>query len=153
MILTRISEDESRVIIARAVAARSTCRRRRVGCVLFDEYGIDIGTGRNGTPKDTPHCIDTPCAGANFPSGEGLDKCDAVHAEINALMHCPDINRIRTAVCTTAPCINCVRALLNTACKEILFIEDYPHVESKDKWERAGRLWRQYTGPDFIIKF
>ena len=35
--------------------------------------------------RDTfPHA----CPGASFPSGEGLDSCDAIHAEINAGLQC-----------------------------------------------------------------
>lgn len=151
MILTRITEDESRIAMAQIVAMRSTCRRRRVGCVLYSEQGLVLATGRNGTPRGTPHCIDTPCPGADYPSGQGLEFCDAVHAEINALIQCSNTEHIHTIVCTESPCIFCIRALLNTSCKEILFINEYPHPESKAKWEKAGRIWRHYNGPKSIL--
>ena len=132
-------------VMALVVSSRGTCIRRRVGCVLVSKDGKVLATGYNGVPSGFHHCIDTPCEGARFKSGKGLDKCEAIHAEQNALLQVSDVSLIDTAYCTTAPCIHCLKLLLNTGCKRIVFNEDYPHSDaSRDLWERAGRVWQQH---------
>lgn len=106
-------------------AKLSTCHRRRVACIVTDVNGIILSVGRNGVPKGFDHCVNTPCAGADKPSGTGLDQCLAIHAEINALMFCSDINKIDTLYVTVSPCIQCIKAILNTSCKRIVYAKEY----------------------------
>jgi dCMP deaminase len=136
--------DEMFTRMASLSSERGTCPRRKVGCVLTDDKNQVLSTGRNGPPRGSPHCIDTPCPGANCPSGTGLDLCEAVHAEANALLQCKDIETIHTAYVTDAPCVHCTKMLLNTSCKRIVFVRDYPHSESEKWWRRAGRQWEKY---------
>ena len=82
--------------IAKTVAEMSTCFRRQVGCVLVDQHKVILATGFNGVPSKFEHCRDNPgheCPGANAPSGTNLDACQAILAEQNALLHCPDVRR------------------------------------------------------------
>lgn len=130
--------------MALVVASRATCARRQVGCVLVNSRRHVLATGYNGVPAGQKHCIDEACEGANFPSGQGLDRCEAIHAEQNALLQCRDVHDIAICYVTTAPCITCVKLLLNTSCRAIVFINDYPHSEiSAERWlrDRSGRLW------------
>ena len=134
--------------IAVDVASMGTCARRNVGCVLVDDRNFILSTGMNGVPPKWPHCksFDSdpgfPCLGSNSPPGTDLDRCVAAHAEINALLHCADIRRIRTVYCTTSPCINCVKALLVTWAVDIVFLQEYPHPEARELWVRHSRdLW------------
>lgn len=143
----RITRTELYLNIASAIAQRATCARRRVGCVLVDVRGRILSTGYNGVPSGWPHCIDSPCSGAKLPSGTGLDKCEAIHAEQNALLNCPDVNEIHTAYVTDSPCVHCVKLLLNTSCTYIYFLREYPHAEAKALWERDGtRRWIWASG-------
>ena len=136
--MNRPNKDAVFLTVARAFAERSTCARRRVGCVLVDAHGRTLATGYNGPAKGEAHCIEKPCEGAGLPSGTGLDKCEAIHAEQNALMFCPDIMRIDTCYTTTAPCVHCVKMLMNTSCRRIVFAQNYPHSgESKRLWLRS----------------
>lgn len=148
----RIDRDQLGLLLASAWALRSTCARKHVGCVLWDADGHEVGTGYNGPAAGRPHCIDFPCPGAGLPSGTGLDLCEAIHAEANALLRCPDITRIRTAYTTHSPCIHCVKLLMNTRCQRIVFIHPYAHDEAARKlWLGAryphpggsGRRWDQ----------
>lgn len=132
---TRVSRDETFLRIAEVLAERSTCKRRAVGCVLTDEYGIIMATGYNGTPRGYEHCIRRPCEGAMLLSGSGLDLCMATHAEQNALVQCPDVSRIHTCYCTASPCIGCVKMLLNTGCRRVVFREQYPHPDARKLWD------------------
>lgn len=141
MKVIRPSTDQYFLSMAELVATRGTCIRRRVGCVLVNERNHVIGTGYNGPPSGEPHCIDTPCPGALLPSGTGLDECEALHAEWNALLQCGNVFEIKTAYVTTSPCIICTKLFLNTSCQRIVFREVYPHSAAQGRWTRTGREW------------
>ena len=128
--------------VANVLSKRSTCARRRVGCVLVNNRNHILATGYNGVAPGQSHCIDTPCAGAQLPSGVGHDICEAVHAEQNALLQCSNVYDIEICYTTTAPCMACTKLLLNTSCKSIIFAKAYDvHCEARKLWERAGRTW------------
>ncbi len=130
--------------IAKTLALRATCSRRQVGCVLVNKLDHIIATGYNGVPRGNVHCLDKPCPGSDLPSGEGHDMCEAIHAEQNALLQCGDVQQIYTCYTTTAPCVTCVKLLLNTSCTHIYFSEEYGvHPEAQAMWEAQGRVWRK----------
>lgn len=144
---SRPSWNQHYIAMARDIAQMGTCHRRQVGCVLVDAHNVILATGFNGTPPEWPHCrypeIPTDvCPGAHLPSGTGLDTCMANHAEINALIKCGDVSRIRTVYTTTSPCISCVKAILCTGASRIVFSEEYPHQESKYLWLRHALIDR-----------
>lgn len=139
----RPSKEEVFLRLAVELSRLSTCARRRVGCVLIDDRWDVVGLGYNGVAAGEAHCTEAPCPGAALPSGTGLDLCEALHAEQNALLRCRDPWRIAAALVTTAPCVTCVKLLLNTACRKIVFLEAYPHAPARALWERTGRLWQQ----------
>lgn len=138
----RMSRDIANLITACIHAQRSTCIRRHVGCVLTNEKGHILATGFNGVSAGMLHCREVPgarCPGANAKSGEGLDECYAIHAETNALLQCPDVWSIDTAYCTSLPCIHCLKLLLNTSCKRIVYMEGYPNPAFESLWQRELR--------------
>jgi len=117
------------------VSERGTCARRKVGCVLVNSKNHVLATGYNGVASGQEHCIDKPCKGAEFKSGEGLDICRAIHAEQNALLQCKDVYDIETIYCTVSPCIHCIKLLLNTSVKHVVFGEKYTDCEALgDYW-------------------
>lgn len=151
--------DQWAMQLAQVTAKRATCLRRQVGCVLLDHQGHVLATGYNGVAAGLPHCnepamadedvaltfgkLDHPhaCPGAHAQSGQGLDACQAIHAEQNALLQCRDVREIKTCYVTASPCVTCTKLLLNTACERIVFAEPYPHDHARMLWEEAGRLW------------
>lgn len=139
----RPSKDEWLLAMARLVATRGTCARRQVGCVLVDARGHVLSTGYNGRPRGLDHCSEgSPCAGAASPSGTDLDLCEAVHAEANALLQCPDVEAIDTCYVTVSPCVGCVKLLLNTSCRRIVAAAPYAAIHeagARGLWQRAGR--------------
>jgi dCMP deaminase len=146
----RPSRDEWALGLAMVTARRSTCKRREVGCVLLNARGHVMGTGYNGVAAGQPHCNDTwrpyqACPAASAPSGTGLDGCQAIHAEQNALLQCRDPWSIDTCYVTASPCVTCIKLLLNTSCKRIVFLEEYPHGEARKWWEAAGREWKKFS--------
>lgn len=158
----RPNRDTWAMGLALLTAQRATCLRRRVGCVLLNERGHVLSTGYNGVAAGQPHCntvsgwqlVDTAaetaentpvfgwaCQSAFAPSGTQLDGCQAIHAEQNALLQCPDIYKIHTAYVTASPCMTCTKLLLNTSCERIVFLEAYPHSEAHELWVNSGRQW------------
>lgn len=127
--------------VAFDIAALGTCSRRKVGALFLDTKGHILASGYNGTAPGTPHCIDFPCAGAHMPSGEGLELCEAIHAEQNALVQCRFPEQVHTIYCTDSPCIHCVKMLASTSGKRIVFGREYPHSASREYWESLGREW------------
>lgn len=127
--------------LAWLVSTRGTCGRRQVGCVLVDARRHVLATGYNGPPAREPHCRDTggaldrACPGRAHPSGEGLDLCEAVHAEQNALLQCRDAYAIAWCVTTTFPCAPCLKLLLNTSCGTVIYTDDYPGgAQARERW-------------------
>lgn len=140
---SRLTKEQYCVEVCKVVSQRASCVRRKVGAVLVNRHFHILATGYNGPPRGIPNCIDVSCEGAKYKSGEGLDKCIAVHAEQNALLQCVNTEEIYACFVTTSPCITCVKMLLNTGCQRIIFTDEYPHQESKLLWEKAGRTWEK----------
>ncbi len=117
--------------LAHLVSLRSTCRRRRVGCVLVDQKRRVRATGYNGVPKGYPHCLDTPCPGADAPSGTQLSECYSVHAEINALIQFTNfLDDPITAYLTTTPCRDCTKVLSNSPVTRIVAATYYSQEDA-----------------------
>ena len=79
-----------------------------------------------------------------MPSGTGLDECEALHAEWNALLKCSHPRDISRCYVTTEPCITCTKMLLNTGCRSVYYINPYP-AGGRPLWVAAGRAWVPYV--------
>ena len=123
--MDRLNKDEYFLEIAKTVAKRGTCARRQVGCVLVNSSGHIVATGYNGVPKGFIHCIDSPCEGAAYPSGEGLELCQAIHAELNAFLQLRSDDDSLTMYTTTTPCIACAKVTCNSNVKRVVSISQY----------------------------
>ena len=159
----RPSQDEYLMSLALVASTRTTCIKRAVGCVLADERGRVLAIGYNGVASGQPHCNEkvvsmtqgygaewlggypNACKGHDLPSGQ--DSCEAVHAEQNAMLQCRDPDKIHTAYVTTSPCKPCVKLLMNTGCRRIVFLEEHTDPWPKEQWEKLGREWYQLRKP------
>jgi dCMP deaminase len=145
--MSRPSLTSTMLGIAKVLALRATCRKLAVGCVLTDTDGVIVGTGYNGVPRGHSHCTDLACPGACAP--KGADLCEAVHAELNALL-CPDAHRAFTCYVTHAPCSRCVKVLLNTHIQKIVFLDGGGAEDlAKSMWTSSGREWREAEIVDY----
>jgi dCMP deaminase len=132
--------NDTMISIALVMSGRSTCARRKVGAVITSIENQILSTGYNGVPRGWNHCTDTPCKGANSPSGKDLDLCEAVHAEANAIAQCANIAKAHNIYVTTMCCVSCCKLLLNTNVQNIYYIETYPqHAATANLWVRGGR--------------
>ncbi|KAJ3192805.1 Deoxycytidine monophosphate (dCMP) deaminase [Irineochytrium annulatum] len=116
--------------LCRLASTRSNCMKRRVGCILAKDRKI-VATGYNGTPRGVVNCAEGGCGRCNGGSGcgVGLEFCLCLHAEENALL---EVGRERVAYggdtvlyCTTCPCIECARKIVQTGVKEVVYSDPY----------------------------
>lgn len=128
----RPSRDAYFILIARAAAARSTCRRRAVGAVVVDRRGRILSTGYNGSPEGYPHCEEL------CPHPES-DPCRwSVHAEINALLFAENREPNKTLYVTTSPCRPCALAIANAGVARVVMAEPYRDGGGLEVLARGG---------------
>ena len=113
-------KDMTLINMAYNVAHNATCLRKKVGAVIASEGRI-ISTGYNGAPSGVAHCNhnnckhDTPCE-------------RTVHAELNAIIFAAKygISTLgATIYCTTEPCYNCSKTIINAGIKKVVYDEAY----------------------------
>lgn len=109
-------------------------------------YSPSTDTWRDPEHWEPTHVINryNACSGATSPSGTNLDGCEAIHAEQNALLQCKNVYEIDTVYVSASPCVTCVKLLMNTSTKRVVFNEEYPHNQAKDMWEKSGRVWELF---------
>ena len=85
--MERVSKDNYYMEIAKQVSKRSTCLKRRYGCVIVNNDEI-IATGYNGAPRGMCNCSDIgKCKRLSKPHNSGdYSDCHSVHAEQNAML-------------------------------------------------------------------
>ncbi len=131
----RISEDDYYLNIAREVAARSTCLRRKFGAVIVKSKQI-ISTGYCGAPRGTMNCSDIGACLRNelgAKKGEHYEWCRSVHGEANAIIHASRFDMmgamlylvgIETAtgqlVTDAEPCRMCKRMIINAGIESVV---------------------------------
>jgi dCMP deaminase len=149
--MERPSWEEYFMDIAKLVARRSTCLRRQVGAVIVKDKNI-LATGYNGTPSGITHCAETGCLREQLkiPSGERHELCRGLHAEQNVIVqaakHGINIDGA-TLYCTNSPCIICSKMIINAGVKEIIYLDGYPDILSKDILAESGIGFRSYAIP------
>jgi len=143
----RISKEEYYLGIAKAVALRSPCLRRKYGAIIVKNDAI-VSTGYNGPARGSTNCEEAGCIKEilNLPHYSGYDYCPAVHAEENAV-----INAARTGnsvidgtlylygidIKTNKPvagmsCPRCKRVLINAGIKEVVTIDESGNITKYD---------------------
>jgi dCMP deaminase len=144
--------DEYFMSIARMVASRSNCVKRKVGAVIARDRRI-ISTGYNGTPRGARNCNEGGCPRCNAfaQGGTRLDECLCSHGEENAITqaayHGVSV-RGGTVYSTFSPCLTCTKMIINAGIEEVIFNADYPLGEvSLSLLREAGLKVRQISLP------
>ncbi len=133
--VNRPTKSQYYIDIARAVAMRSTCLRRRFGAVVVNNDQI-ISTGYNGSPRQTTNCIDLGYCyrqANNLPSGQNYELCRAVHAEMNAVIHASRLDMVGADLYLVGievetgelvehitPCLLCKRVIINAGITRVI---------------------------------
>lgn len=145
----RPSKTDYFMEIAELVSSRSTCLDRQVGCILVSKDHKILGSGYNGAPTGIEHCTDNGfCLKDRFNDPE---VCPSAHAEQNAILNSYMLERLFYCYCTCSPCIACVRMLLNTNCRVIIFRDDHninhehPHPQFLWQSSRGERSWVKWA--------
>lgn len=128
--MRRPSWDDYFLEITRATARRSTCLRRKVGCVIVKDKRL-LATGYNGAPSGLLHCEEVGCLREklNIPSGERQEICRGLHAEQNAIIQASIYGvslKDTILYSTNQPCVTCAKMLIQAGVKKIIFAGDYP---------------------------
>ena len=131
--MERPTKIEYYLSLAAGVAARSTCLRRQYGAVIVKNDKI-VSTGYNGAARKMPNCSDVGTCWReenDIPHGEQYEKCQAVHAEANAIIQASreemegatlylagfeNGERMKEAT----PCAMCRRMILNAGIKTVV---------------------------------
>lgn len=138
--------------IARVVASRSNCVKRKVAAVVTCDKRI-ISTGYNGTPRGTTNCNEGGCPRCNglAPGGTRLDECLCSHAEENSITQAAYHGvslKGGTIYTTFSPCLQCTKMIINAGLGEVIYQSDYPlGTTSLELLEEAGVEVRQ-SGSD-----
>ena len=140
MVESRISADKAYLRVALAMAQRSTCLDKQVGCVIVNDKNEIIATGYNGSPRGEVHCSDIGFCRKDTSCDPNL--CPSAHAEQNALLQCRVPEQIHTIYLTLSPCVSCIRIIMNTSCQRIVFLNEHKHAYAKDMWKGE---WIQYN--------
>jgi dCMP deaminase len=126
--------DEYFIGIAKAVAARATCLRRKYGAVITKEH-IIVSTGYNGAPAGMKDCLEVgKCTRKELqiPHGERYELCHSVHAEANAIIRA-SVDELWGATmyiagsdndigeCLSEPCMMCKRMILNSRIAKVVY--------------------------------
>ena len=128
--IQRPSWDEYFMNIAKVVASRSNCMKRKVAAIIVRDKRV-ISTGYNGTPRGTRNCNEGGCPRCNSlaASGTNLDECLCSHGEENAIVQASYHGvPLKDAIIYTtfAPCLQCAKMIINSGIREVIYNTDYP---------------------------
>ena len=129
--MTRPGWDAYYLGIARAVAARASCLRRRVGAVIVVDNAI-LASGYNGTPIGVQNCDQGGCprCASEAPVGAGYDACICVHAEQNAIAFAArhgNATKGGTLYTTLRPCFGCAKDAIQAGIRRIVYAENFEY--------------------------
>lgn len=151
----RVSEDQYYLNIAREVAARSTCLRRKFGAVIVKSKQI-ISTGYCGAPRGTANCSDIGACLRNqlgAKKGEHYEWCRSVHGEANAIIHASRFDmmggtlylvglEVETGqiVADAEPCRMCKRMIINAGINRVVIqlANDEVRTVQVEEWMKSN---------------
>jgi dCMP deaminase len=146
--IQRPSWDEYFMDIAKVVASRSNCMKRKVAAIIVRDKRV-ISTGYNGTPRGTRNCNEGGCPRCNSlaASGTALDECLCSHGEENAIVQASyhGVSLKDAIIYTTfAPCLQCAKMVINSGIREVIYNMDYPLNDSAFRlFQEAGIFIRK----------
>ena len=113
--------DDYFMNVAHQVSTRSTCPRKRVGCVIVKNKTI-IATGYNGSLPGESHCDTHGCFLQD-------DHCvRTIHAETNAINQAAKNGislKDATIYCNVEPCWNCYKNIIVSGIISIYYAQAY----------------------------
>lgn len=128
---TRPDWDDYFLGLAKAVAARADCRRRKAAAVIVKDHRV-VSTGYNGGPAGGASCLAGECPRGLLSYEElrehtdyesGLGRCVAIHAEANAIIHADFEDMVGATIYMTPgmPCPGCAKLISGTGIKRVVW--------------------------------
>lgn len=117
--------------LANTLAARSTCKRLRVGTVITStDFRKVLAVGYNGNATGLPNGCDRDEPG----------NCGCLHSEENAVINCDAPRHIEKVVFVThLPCVPCAKRLINLGnVRTIYYGQEYRIKDSVELLKSVG---------------
>jgi dCMP deaminase len=139
--------DRYYIDIARVVAVRATCIRRKYGAIIVKDHAI-VSTGYCGAPRGEPNCIDTQKCKRNEAGalpGERYELCVSVHAEANAILRASRADMEGSTIyiagidtqtgkpVDSRPCLMCRRLIKNARMEWVVFHREDLCIQRRGK--------------------
>lgn len=122
-----------------SISQRSTCVRRRVGCIVVKNNLENVySIGYNGSPSGK----ENGCK--KLDSG----SCGCIHAEVNALKKINFEIEDSILLCTLSPCKNCSKEILKYPIRRVIYLEAYRDLEGVNYLKKKGVIvnsWEELT--------
>jgi dCMP deaminase len=154
--LEKADWDEYFFSMALMCTSRADCTRRQVGCVAVSPDKRVVSTGYNAPPKGEESACEKGianreekicCKQPDDPPNSGYDKCNALHAEMNALDQLGSTNhyeyvdlylvgrdgRTGELIDIGHPCILCSRMIKNFNIRHIKCLKETGEMVILDK--------------------
>ncbi|MEM4330459.1 MAG: deaminase [Candidatus Pacearchaeota archaeon] len=144
-ILKRPSWEEWFMSQAYHYAERTSCLNFAVGAVIVDEKTNHVlAGGYNGYPRGIESCFERLYKGMGEKACRKVEagipyhvknsgKCQAIHAEINAMNHLSyEEAKGKSIYVTIFPCISCAYSIVNKGISKVVYSEEYVSVEREE---------------------
>ena len=128
-IFNRLKMEYIWMSLAIMLASKSTCSRLKVGSVITDS-GMNraLCVGYNGDEK----------GGKNQCESLKPGKCGCLHAETNAIAKSRESLENCILFVTTAPCKSCVKLIINSGIREVIYNEVYRDTSGLELMKQRG---------------
>ena len=130
--LTQRKAEMYMAMVERSAKDFSTCGKRQYYAIVLDAHGVIVGTGYNGGPPGSVHCVDGGCPrlAAGSAPGSNYDNCIAVHAEANAFLHSDWHARQGGAIVVNGPpCYSCAKLIANSGVDTLVYKYDPSYAD------------------------
>jgi dCMP deaminase len=119
-----------------SISQRSTCVRRRVGCLVVKSNLENVySIGYNGSLSgDENGCKELHSGG-----------CGCIHAEINALKKIKFEIEDSILLCTLSPCANCSVEILKYPISKVIYLESYRNQDGVNYLKKRGIIVNSWS--------
>lgn len=146
----RPSWDEYFMIVAEAIAKRSTCDRGRSGCVIVRDKQILV-TGYAGSPKGFPHCDEVGHLMKKLIHEDGHESnhcMRTIHAEQNAICQAAKLGIAlggSIVYCKMTPCRTCAMLLINCGIIRVVCQKRYHAGQETEEMLKQAKIQLEFV--------
>lgn len=135
-------KESTFIEIAKVIAKESKCVSLQVGAVIVKDNRI-ISMGYNGTVSGSINCDKALITEFEREKHSEWSDAHEIHAEMNALMFAAK-NGVATEgctlYCTHEPCDQCLKNIIQSGIKKIIYLYPYKKERCKSKYRFDGSI-------------